>query len=742
MQIISPRYILSLTLSIVLLFSAYSQDITDFEKLEVLKVKIIQAQLRKDQKTEALLRSERFHHLISKLADYTLAFEEGVILEPLIKANEKEDEIQKIAPSFYAGMAWLHHSLSLYTKSIEYRKIAMRYAKEQKLHTLLLDLRGAMAYDYFLVGRIAEAKQLMNQLMEEALKSGDENIIANSHYQLYTIYITEDYHVALKHSLASLNTNNLKDKSHRLINVGTSYLNLRILDSALHYTLNGEQIARTNNFVQQQANALHQLTTIYSQMGDYERATDAWSSVYKLEQQLNSYTSAMDLLRIQADKMSLQEELNSEKLNNQNKIKWIGFIVSLVLVVLLIVLYNRLKLIRIQKSLIEKEKQQAEKSEKIKEQFLANMSHEIRTPMHAIHGVANALLRKKHPINQDAYLHALKTSSQNLLSLLDDILDFTKIESGKLKIENVILDPCDILENIVSMLKYRANDKGLNINYHLDPEVPEKVIGDPYRLNQILVNLVGNAIKFTDKGEINLYCGVKDESGKRLLCFRVKDTGIGIPIGEQENVFKAFEQGARSRSQLLKGTGLGLSISKKLVELQGGKIWVDSSPGAGSVFTFCLPLLEIIEHQSDASVHVDMTSFANADSLKNIKVMIAEDDEFNIMVLTDDLKYYLPGVEISLATNGEEAFELFKNQEFDIILMDMQMPKVDGCESAQLIRQFEQEEKKSNSTPIIAMTANTVRSEIEKCLSAGMDDYISKPYQPERLIIKIANNLN
>lgn len=718
-------------------YSSNAQQIGDFYKLDSLTERLNEVILNKDIKQEMITRSALFNHYRTKLADYTLAFEEGVTLEPLLYKHEADPEIRELIPPLLHGLGWLHHHLSQYEKSIEYQQKAMIYAKELGMISLLMDIKGSLGYNFYLIGRTREARRIMDELMVETERLGDKELIANSHYRLYTILIHNDDEQALFHSKASLNTSNLKNISHRYINVGTCFVSMGKLDSALYYTKLGEDVAKENHFLQQQSNALKQLVSIYEGLGDFENSSKAWGELYRIEMKLNSYSSALEVVRMQAEKMSLAEELSSEKLGNQSKIKWIGFIVSLILAVLLVLLANRLKLIRHQKMVIEQEKKRAEESEKHKEQFLANMSHEIRTPMNAILGITNSLLRNEHPTVQDSYLEAMKTSSENLLFLLDDILDFTKIDSGKLSIEEVSFDPAAVLQNVETVLRYRADDKDLVLHFSVDKNIPSQVIGDPHRLSQILINLVGNAIKFTDKGEITVRCCLTAKDRGGWLQFEVEDTGIGIAEDQQEKIFNAFEQGERSRSQVLKGTGLGLSISKKLIELHGGKIWVESIYGQGSVFKFLIPLKEpsTTDDQTLLTADEDIEKYSSA--LQGLRVLLAEDDEFNTMVITDDLNFFIKDLNLDAVGNGKEAVELFAEGEYDIILLDMQMPVLDGCGAAQAIRRLEAERGSGKKTPILALTANTVRSEIDKCLSSGMDDFIPKPYKPEKLIGKI-----
>ena len=691
----------------------------------------------KNVEKEISLRLELFEIDIKKIADYTEALNGGIYMEPLIAANLDNPNVLKIAPKFFGGIAWLYHGNADYEKSNEYYEKAILYARKLNDEKAIFKYKGAIGFNEFKLGKREKAFGTMQDLFNQAEKLKDTVLIANSNYLFYIILVEENPEKALKYAKSSLNTSDLTDLSHRYINVGTCFLEVRQLDSALHYTKLGEKIALDNKFIQQESNAYNQLRDIYSRMGDYQSAYHYFQAFDALDRKINSYKSSMELVKIQREQMNLEEALNTEKLNNQKNIKWISFGVLTVLVIMVLYLFNQLNLINKQKRQIELEKARAEQSEKYKEQFLANMSHEIRTPMHAISGITNTLLRNKHAKSQNAYLEAMKTSSDNLLVLLDDILDLSKIESGELKIEKSKISPHQIIDNVIKAYKFRAKDKGIKLTSEVSANVPEKIIGDTVRLTQILINLVGNAIKFTESGSISVKLHLNENSSN--LIFSVQDTGIGISKSKIDSIFETFKQGDKSKSQIYRGTGLGLSIAKKLVELQAGRIWVVSEPKKGSTFYFELPLIIPPKKNLEDEKHLEMDITGFSKKLKGLKVLLAEDDEFNIMVVQDDLNYYIENLQIFIANNGEEAINLFKTDSFDIVLMDMHMPIVDGIEATKQIRGYEKTKKSQTRVPIIAMTANIVKSEIEKCLKAGMNDYLPKPYKPEQLIIKLFN---
>ncbi len=430
--------------------------------------------------------------------------------------------------------------------------------------------------------------------------------------------------------------------------------------------------------------------------------------------------------------MAFQEELY-EKDTTRN------ILLALGLIVLLLAggLWSRNRYIRKTNRALAIAKDRAERSEQFKEQFLANMSHEIRTPMHAISGMVKILERNEHPPSQDVYLNAMQTSSDNLGVILNDVLDLSKIEAGKLDIESMPMKPAAVIENVTQILKYKAEEKGLGLNYQINDDVPSLVMGDPTRLSQILVNLVGNAIKFTEKGSVDiLLCKENDR-----LRFAIRDTGIGIPKDQLESIFSAFEQAKGSTTRHYGGTGLGLSISHQLTELQNGKIWVESEEGKGSTFYVELPLFVAAADAIGKDLITEDRLKTMAASLKGIRILLAEDNAFNQMIAQDDLAFYIEEVTIDTVENGALAVEKFKTENYDLILMDVQMPEMNGFEATKKIREIEQSTGREKRIPIIAMTASLLKSEIDHCYESGMNNYIPKPYSSNELVGTIYQEL-
>jgi signal transduction histidine kinase/CheY-like chemotaxis protein len=528
--------------------------------------------------------------------------------------------------------------------------------------------------------------------------------------------------------------------------LGTSYLGLKQYKLAIESAENG--LSLSNMGLSESKKKYEILYQAWEQLGDYPKAFDAYQKLITVKDSMAVLRNGQEVTRLELEnnfqqerlinQLKFQEKLNKEK-SNRNII--IGF--GILALIFAIALFSRLRFMRKTETLlkeknvvIEAEKEKAKASEKAKHQFLANMSHEIRTPMNAIKGMTDILIRRKPKKEQLEYLNGIKESSASLLIIINDILDISKIEADKIDLECIPFSISEVIKNVNTIMKFKTEEKGLELKTSIPKNIPE-VLGDPNRLRQVLINLVSNAIKFTEQGSVTTDLQLiesEEEKGIINVHFTISDTGVGIEKESIEKIFNSFEQAYSDTSRKFGGTGLGLSISKKLITLQKGEIWVESEKGKGSQFHFTIPFKLNTSKENTIAETAVINTENSAVQLKGISILVAEDNAFNAVVAQDELEDAIEDVTVVVAKNGAIALEQVKLGDFDVVLMDVQMPIMNGYEATHAIRAITNEKSK---IPIIAMTANVLKEEVENCFEAGMNDFIGKPFDTQELIQKI-----
>lgn len=374
--------------------------------------------------------------------------------------------------------------------------------------------------------------------------------------------------------------------------------------------------------------------------------------------------------------------------------------------------------------------------QKAKEQFLANISHEIRTPINGIAGMTDLLGQDPSSEERETYLNAIKHSAENLKVIINDLLDLAAMESGKLRFEKIAFNLTDLVPSLIGTFAYQAKEKKLKLDYTIDKKLNRILLGDPVRLNQVLINLISNAVKFTHAGEILVNCAI--ERQQKDICWvriEVSDSGVGIPKEKLNTIFESFSQADASVTRKYGGSGLGLTIVKQLVELQNGRITVRSEEHRGSTFIVLIPYT-IGKPSSVTKSEFTTKPILDDTHTRQLHILLVEDNDINRLYARSILKNW--NCQVDIAENGLVAIEKVKNNLYDVVLMDVQMPVMDGYEATRAIRLMDAPKK---DIPIVALTANATKTDVEKCLASGMNDYLPKPFTPDDLHRKIIDDL-
>jgi len=673
-----------------------------------------------------------------------------------LKVSEEINDKKGIAHALNS-IGNIYYSQEDYDKAIEY------YNKSLKIKEEINDIKGiSVAYSnigliYLLRKDYDKAKEYTIKSMKIKEELGDRNGVANSLVSLGSIYGNEGDDVkAMKYFSRSLKIQEeINDKSsmtNTLVYIGNIYFDQGNYIKAISYSKRALKISSEIGEVYNMKEASASLHKSFKKINRFDLALEMHELYIKMHDSVQNESNARAIIQQEyeynyeknylADSLVQIEQALEAELNHQavlvKKDKTRNVIIGSGLLILLLAggLFSRVRFIRksnarleLEKENAEFEKNRAERSEHFKSQFLANMSHEIRTPMNAVLGMTSLTLDTKLDEKQSKYLNGIKKSSENLLVIINDILDLSKLEAGKMELEKIPYKLSEVVEQVHDTLRFKAEEKALSFETYIGSDVPEVLIGDPSRLNQVLINLCGNAIKFTEKGSVRLSVGVSPSGDNETsLNFSVSDTGIGIPKDKAGTLFSAFQQVEAGTSRKYGGTGLGLSISQTLVELQGGEIRIESEEGKGSTFLFDIRCNKASKEEIESLKGKESTDFS---VLTGLKILIAEDNEFNQIVINDTLETLIKDVKIDLAETGKEALEKYQANDYDMILMDINMPEMNGHEATKAIRKFSDEKK---DIPVIALTASVLNADINRCLESGMNDYIPKPFKREELL--------
>ncbi len=625
-----------------------------------------------------------------------------------------------------------------YQEALESQLKALNFAR----HSENISLKGSI---YNRLGEIYKALTDYNKAIENhelALRifdeSGNESMVSITNYYIGNCYNWADdldkSYEYLDRSLTqadSLSNPELQVKPTGSLAI--LFTKLKEYDKSLDYFFKAIDYVNITGNVILKADLLKSLGNLYIETGEYTKAISILTESLQIAETLKVKYPKNLIHRFLADAYEKAGDYRNALLHYKNFNSLSGELMNEEVVL-------KTKGIQLRYDLEEtlKEKELAEKTVLLKDQFIANISHEIRTPLNGVLGMANLLADTNPTPEQLEYINTIKLSANNLIVIINDILDYSKIHSGEIRFESSEFRIKELLTGMVQVLKVKAEEKKIKLNLTIDDNLPELLIGDAVRLNQILLNLLNNSVKFTDKGSVSLDMQLVESHDLTIkILFKVTDTGIGISSDKIHSIFDSFTQANYDKNRVFGGTGLGLTIVKQLVQLQGGSISVNSTLGSGSVFKVELPFkllkkLEKITGGKKAGSKIPLND------LSDVTILLVEDNKVNQFLAQKLLNKM--GFQVEIANNGTEAVASLQAGKFDVILMDVQMPVMNGYELTQVIRTTLPHPV--NQIPIIALTAYASNHEKEKALALGMSDYITKPYSPHELLTTILKQVN
>jgi signal transduction histidine kinase/CheY-like chemotaxis protein/HPt (histidine-containing phosphotransfer) domain-containing protein len=655
----------------------YRRSLTEFNEALMLYEQM-------DERTGMVKCLSEISGIYFKLGDCPSALE-NIFKSLSIQTELKNDD----------GVAWcdneigkIYIHLQNYGKAIEHFRKALKIYEEKKNKKEMVHCFFLLGNAYNWMDEFEKAEYYLLRSMNGIEQMNDIDTKAKTLGSLAILYTKlKQFDKALNFFHESLDLANLgatpSVKAQLKKSLGNLYLDLTQYDKAIETLLGALKIAQSSP-LEAQLVKIHQfLSVAYERIGEYEKALHHHRKFYE------------------ADKLVTSEEVNLKTRGLQ---------------------------IRFDLEELKKQKEIAELSDKLKEQFLANVSHEIRTPMNGIIGMAHLLEQSTPTHEQQEYIDAIRLSARNLMVIINDILDFSKINAGKIEFIQSEFNLRELLKGTMQLMQVKASEKNINLTSVIDYHIKDVLTGDPVRLNQIITNLVSNALKFTENGKVTIEIKLAEAvENKCRLRFRVSDTGIGIPENKLKTIFDSFEQ-ADNNKRRQEGTGLGLTIVKQLVELQGGSIYVKSTLNEGSEFVFELNFTVAGEQkhapEKEAPVFIEQKDFSS------IHILIVEDNKVNQLLVKNMLRKF-GFSKFDCAENGRTALEILKANNYELILMDIQMPEMDGYEITREIRgKFP---SPIREIPIIALTADASEKEKMRAREAGMNDYVVKPYTPEEL---------